>query len=379
MKYAVIEGLARVTFSDECSYEFYNDVYHQSVNHSEPLQLAVVLKGDDAGPALCVWTAQPFTETISLSKLHDGDNVFKPTICVHVAQASLACDVPDRMDLVEAIMDSLLPMITKFAKAVNAGIFDAFESNSGNANLVKSIQAFQDTLCTFARAGIRRTLTDYGVCRSPVVSTEQMQKVLEVFTDPTNGYFDSKMIGARTIQLIDRRLTYCDDGYGFQGLDIMITFGSTCDARQIAMEHEHKFPVIVVAPNCTTVRMGWEMRGCHNGGCFEVFGVPMEFLAMVLPHFMSCYVQMTQGEDIDPIKEIGSPFSHHLDFYGHGYKWKISSVCGNAITDRQERNNAINAVSRVLEANLERIKAKLWRPQGRLCAKMMDDAVVLNP
>jgi hypothetical protein len=236
-------------------------------------------------------------------------------------------------------------------------------ANSQNANLAESIHKFQETLCIEARTSVRRSLTDSGVARSPALRDEQMRNIMDLLVDPANGYFNAEVTGDQSFTLKERRKT--PNGYDGWELEVMVSFESVCDSQRVAKAHGYGGEGLVLAPNCDTARIG---RGhCHCEPLFEMLGSPLEFLAMVLPRFVKWF---NARESYNPADAIGSPFSPELKFDGHGYGWHVQSACADAIADRDARTKAIEAVSRVVCANLERIKAKLWRPHGTLCAKM---------
>ena len=358
---SVIDGVVRASFSDEVSYDFFKDVYMRSVDHPEPLRIAVVAKGDDVGPSMCVWALHPFTETLALGGLYGGDSVFKPIICICVAQAELAIGAPNRKELIVKIMDGLFPMVDKFIGATRAGIFDLYMANTDNANFSASILQFQESLCTVARESVRRCLTEFGVARSPAPKCDQMREVVDLLTDPATGYFDTKVSGSRSFTLKERRTT--PTGYPGGELEVMVSFDSECDAQLVAKAHTYVGEGLVIAPNCDRAKVHQSHWRCEP--LYEMLGLPLEFLAIVLPRFLR------DREALCSVNAIGSPFAPELKFEAHGYGWHVTSVCGHAIADREARKKAIEAVSRVVGANLERIKAKLWRPRGPLCAKML--------
>jgi hypothetical protein len=363
---AVVKNLARACFSDECSYDFFKDVYMRSVDDPEPMRLAVVTRGDDTGPAMCVWALRPFSETFSLGFLYGGDVMFKPTICVYVAQAALAKNAPGRSGLVAKIMDSLMPTLRKFGDAIRAKMFAPYMTNSSDAALDDEVYELQLTMCEDARSRIRRVLTKHGVPHSPVVSDAQFANVVDLLVDRDNGYFDAHVTGERSIRLVDRR--EMQRGCTGTELEVMVSFEAACDARRVAkMRDAYIGEGLVLAPNCDRMRVSQE--AVRGDVMFEMAGMPLEFIAMVLPRFARCF---EVGKITCPFGAVRSPFAPEMKFEGWGYGFHIASACGDAIADRLARKEAIAAIARVVGMNLERIKAKVWRPSGPMCAKMVD-------
>lgn len=146
-------------------------------------------------------------------------------------------------------------------------------------------------------------------------------------------------------------------------------------ARQFLNGHGGVRVVIVVchAIACDPdLHASLNLCSINNALCVELYGIPVTHVMTVLEDAtklaLACRRRIIEDGVWCDQEKLRTLLMHPCN------RWTQLRV----ITRSLARQRAIRAVDRATTSNLDRIKAKLWRPDGRLVANMVGEHVLLN-
>ena len=380
MKDMLLEGMARATFSEEVDYDFFKSVIDTSLDSDEPLHFAITYTTDfSLGTSVRVWSLFPWSELISANLLRDVGS-YKHVICIAIKGASPT----------ESLMDSIIPTLNSYKHAMDKGIFRDYmqaltrKQTRRQEVCARIISQLEKKTCDDLQAAMHSALfQDHGSAWSEDPIDLHVPSVLKLLSEMNTDWTMSVEGGDGTTISTEALLLAVQDEKERKACVVLMQPDSESELVWSSYEASAELhawaqgrPIVVLESSfledvsgSPPIMYSAPTAAPSQGCVVTIFNAPLEYLALVLPELMD----VLAGPESELFKGacdlFSSFFTPALEFSGSDHLWQVCSPCQDAAMRQKQRKlyqKAVKTIQKCVNHNLHNIKARLWRPDGRL-------------